>query len=101
MIVKGVPSNYQGKISEWIYLHGMFETLNKSDFCVVEGLSLPPTDEAYGIHDVTVIINELQYPGKLYLWKRNNTWAGLVVSVDDPDYIDDAETKYNAREEWL
>lgn len=99
MTVKGVPSNHPGKISECIYLHGMFESMNKSDFCVVEGLVLPPTDEEYGIHDVTVIINELQYPGKLYLWKRANLWAGLVVSVDDPEYMEDAEKKYNNKEE--
>ena len=86
-------------ISSFVYLHGLLDELNKCDFCKVDGLDYPPKEEDYGIHDVTVVLENVTCPGKLFLWKRRSSWAGLVVSADDPEYLADAQKKFDRREE--
>lgn len=86
--------------SNWIYLHGELDRINGHDLCKLEGIDLPPKDEDFGIHDVSVKIDSETYPGKLFLWKRRSPyWAGLVVSVNDLEYMADAQAKFDRREE--
>ena len=86
-------------ISDWIYLHGKLEEINGFDLCRVEGLALPPKEEDFGIHFVTTIINGIDYPSKLYLWKRHNSWAGLVVGILDTEGMREAEELFNKKSE--
>ena len=87
--------------SSWIYLHGQLEEINGFDLCRVEGLELPPKEEDFGIHDVITIIDGLEYPSKLYLWKRRYScsWAGLVVGIYDTEGIREAEKMFNKKSE--
>lgn len=87
-------------VTNFVYLHGTLQKIHCGyDLCYVDNL---PNED--GVYDCKVIKTENEtIDAKLFIWycEWKGVFHGLIVDINDHEFMQDAERKFAERKEFL
>ena len=96
---------YDGLVTNWIYLHGQLEKDNGYDLCWIPFLGCVPPYRTGIFKDFEIEINGEVRKVNIYVWSSkedNEGYYGLVVYADDDDEANEyAQNAYEERSNYI